>query len=416
MTPPLIGLLDCNNFFVSCERLFRPDLIGKPVLVLSSNDGCVVARSQEVKDIGVSMGVPYFQIKDIIQKHDITVFSSHFALYRDLSRRVFSVMRSELEVVEQYSIDEAFFRIEGEPLEVAFRVKLAVEKAVGIPVSVGVAPTKTLAKVANDRAKKSAGIHVLDTVIWRERAKKVPLAQIWGVGGKSELRYKQHGLQSVADLLQADPARVTKLFGIGGWRLQQELAGISVLSLQQKHDPQRSVMSSRSFPKTTTERSVLADAVSYHIRHAAADLRAQAQLAARLTVTIRPNRHGDFILRGGTKEVVLAVPTDDTFVLLEVAKNILFELYEAGVPYKKAGVVLSGLIPAGGGEQSLFDQAELGRHNSILAVVDRLNKREGKEVLLIGSRLSTHKWQALAEVCSPAYTTRWREIVTVNAK
>jgi len=362
------------------------------------------------------MGVPYFQIKDIIQKHDITVFSSHFALYRDLSRRVFSVMRSELEVVEQYSIDEAFFRIEGEPLEVAFRVKLAVEKAVGIPVSVGVAPTKTLAKVANDRAKKSAGIHVLDTVIWRERAKKVPLAQIWGVGGKSELRYKQHGLQSVADLLQADPARVTKLFGIGGWRLQQELAGISVLSLQQKHDPQRSVMSSRSFPKTTTERSVLADAVSYHIRHAAADLRAQAQLAARLTVTIRPNRHGDFILRGGTKEVVLAVPTDDTFVLLEVAKNILFELYEAGVPYKKAGVVLSGLIPAGGGEQSLFDQAELGRHNSILAVVDRLNKREGKEVLLIGSRLSTHKWQALAEVCSPAYTTRWREIVTVNAK
>lgn len=415
MSTPLIGLLDCNNFFVSCERLFRPDLIGKPVLVLSSNDGCVVARSQEVKDIGVSMGVPYFQIKDMVKKHDITVFSSHFSLYRDVSRRVFAVMRAELPMVEQYSIDEAFFRLDGDSEMVAKHLKATVEQSVGIPVSVGVAPTKTLAKLANAKAKKASGIHVIDIATLPEFASSTPLAAIWGVGGKLELRYKQHGMLTVADLIAADSARIEKLFGVTGRRLQKELQGISALPLQPKHEPQRSIMSSRSFPKTTADCAILADAIAYHVRHAAADLRAQSQLAARLAVAIRPSRHGDFLLRGGSKEVLLAAPTNDTFVLLKAAHDLLIELFEAGVPYKKAGVILSGLCPAGGGEQSLFESSPHEEQNPLLSIVDELNKKKGKEIVLLGSHLSTAKWQSRADVRSPAYTTQWNEIAVVKA-
>lgn len=411
-----IGLLDCNNFFVSCERLFRPDLIGKPVLVLSSNDGCVVARSQEVKDIGVLMGVPYFQIKDIVKKYGITTFSSHFTLYRDISRRVFSVMREELDVVEQYSIDEAFFTFDGEPFEVASRVRSAVEKKVGIPVSVGVAHTKTQAKYANDLAKKGGGVRVLDEADWTALTPSILLADIWGVGGKMELRFKRHGLQTVAQFLAADPARIERLFGVNGLRLQHELSGNIAFPLHHRTAPQQSITSTRSFRDTTSDKSILSDAVAYHVRHALADLRGMGLLARTIKVIALPSRHGDFFLRGGVKEAILPTPSNDTIEFLKVANELLSTLFEPGVPYKKTGVVLSELIPNGDGQTTLFGETDTTKNAGLMAVIDDLNAKSGGEVVLLGSHLRSNAWRSRSETCSPAYTTRWSDIASVKTK
>lgn len=417
MKQQLVGLLDCNNFFVSCERLFRPDLVGKPVLVLSSNDGCVVARSQEVKDIGVLMGVPYFHIKDIVKKYGITTFSSHFALYRDISRRVFSVLREELGVIDQYSIDEAFFGVSGDPEDLAKHLKALVQMKVGIPVSVGIAPTKTQAKFANSLAKKSqSGVYVLEKEDWEVRAKSVLLKDIWGVGGKLELRYKQYGLHTVADLLGADPSRIKSLFGINGLRVRQDLGGQSTMPLSSHFEPQKSIMSTRSFGKETTDKSVIADAVAYHTRHVAADLRAMKHQAQLIRVLVLPSRHGDFFLRGGVKEAVLPVPTNDTIELLRVAERLVGELFEPGVPYKKAGVVVANLSSAEAGQQAnLFREVDT-KQFALMDTIDALNTHNKREVVVLGSRLKSDEWHTRAGMCSPAYTTRWTDIASVKAK
>lgn len=411
-----IGVLDCNNFFVSCERLFRPDLHGKPVVVLSSNDGCIVARSQEIKDMGIPMGVPYFQIKDILKKADATTFSSHFALYRDISRRVFAVMREELQTIEQYSIDEAFFVVEKDPEQVARRVKAAVERQVGIPVSVGVAHSKTQAKYANTVAKKTGGVCVLDEQSWQSLTNNIPLSTLWGVGGRLEIQYKSHNLFTVADLLAADPARIAQIFGVGGVRLRQELQGRSVFHLHAKAEPQKSIMSSRSFKDTTDDKAVLADAVAYHVRHAVADLRSMGLQARAIRVSIQPSRHGDFVLRGGSFEAVLPIATDDTFVLLRAANDLLEHLFESGVPYKKAGITLTQITPASNEQVSLFEDMVKHRTQSLMPLIDAINSKRGSEVVLFGSRLRTQSWQSRTDVRSPAYTTRWKDIAGVTAK
>lgn len=414
MKESLIGLLDCNNFFVSCERLFRPDLVGKPVIVLSSNDGCVVARSKEVKDIGVPMGVPYFHIKDIVKKEGITTFSSHFALYRDISRRVFSVMKNDLGTLEQYSVDEAFFNLTGNPEEQALRLKQAVETQVGIPVSVGIAQTKTLAKFANTIAKKTTGVKVLFGPEWGSLAATANLSEIWGVGGNLELKYKRSGIVTAGDLLATDPAVVAQLFGVQGVRLQQELQGNQVFRLHAKREPQKSIMSSRSFKHTTTQLAVLEDAVAYHVRHAVADLRAMKHEALEIRIAVLPSRHGDFMLQGGSKTSVLTAASADTITLLREAEKLLAELFVAGVPYKKVGVTLSVLQPQAQAQAGLFAAYQETNRDSLMAALDSINAKAGRELLQVGSRLLVNKWQSKQDDKSPAYTTRWSQIATVK--
>lgn len=413
-----VALLDCNNFFVSCERLFRPELKNKPVIVLSSNDGCVVARSQEVKDMGVPMGVPYFKIKDIIKDKGITTFSSHLALYRDISRRVFSVMRNNLNLVEQYSIDEAFFRISGESLEEVNWVKYEVERSVGIPVSVGVAKTKTLAKLANTYAKKGSGIYRLDNdEDWLEISKNIPLAKIWGVGGGLEMRYKNHSILTVFDLLSADRDRVSKLFGVGGVRLKDELSGVRVFPLGSVKEPQKTILSSRSFKKETKSIDVLADSVAYHVRHAVADLRSMQMKARGVRVSIHPSRYGDFVLKGGSKEVVLNSPTNDSIEIMKLAQRILKDLFEDGVPYKKAGITLSLFSPDSVEQPNLFDKPSDSENNSkLMGIIDSLNSKSSKELVVLGGRFKEKSWRPRLEERSPAYTTNWNDIATVSAK
>jgi DNA polymerase V len=408
-----IGLLDCNNFFVSCERLFRPDLIGKPVVVLSGNDGCIVARSQEVKDMGVPMGVPYFQVKDILKKAQTTTFSSHFALYRDISRRVFTVMQGEVSSMQQYSVDEAFFQCGNADIDLAWQVKRAVEKQVGIPVSLGIAPTKTLTKYANVLAKKGNGVHFLDADNWLEDSKKVLLAGIWGVGGKMEIRYKQHGISTVYDLMKAETNRVQQVFGVHGVRLKQELSGQRVHPLTQVREPQKSITSSRSFGKETESLSVIQDAVAYHVRHALEDLRGMNSKATVIRISIRPSRHGDYLLRGGSKEAIFSAPTDNTIEMLKIAEKLTQSLIESNVPYKKVGVVLTGFSSNDTTQQSLFADPTVLKSDALMPTIDLLNKRLGKDMVTFGSHLKTAKWQSRSELKSPSYTTQWTDLKEV---
>jgi len=412
-----IGLLDCNNFFVSCERLFRPDLVGKPVIVLSSNDGCVIARSQEVKDMGVPMGVPYFQIKDIIKKQGIITFSSHLTLYRDISRRVFTTMQNELKAIDQYSIDEAFFTTALEnPQELALDLKQTIEREVGIPVSIAVAKTKTLAKFANTIAKKETGVFCLQADQWERLAGVTKLSAIWGVGGGMELQFKQHNIVFVADLLAADAARIERLFGKHGVRLQNELRGIPAFFADSVDVQQQSIMSSRSFKNTTEDFATIADAVAYHVRHTAADLRRQHQTTQELRVSIRPGRHSDFFMRGGSAVATLTAPTNDSIELMQVAQRLLKDLFEPGVPYKKAGVTLTRLQSSDVSQAQLFGESVQSQNSKLMAVIDALNAKQGKESVLLGSHLRTVGWQSQAQLRSPKYTTAWSELAVVKAK
>lgn len=412
-----IGVVDCNNFFVSCERLFRPDLANKPVAVLSSNDGCVVARSQEVKDMGIPMGVPYFKVKDIVKDNRITLFSSHFALYRDISRRVFVTLNKHLGTVEQYSIDEAFFEVpdDEEPALVAERVKRDIETKIGIPVSVGIASSKTKAKYAVDLAKKTTGVHILTQTEWTKGAHAILLSTLWGVGVRSFRRYQSAGYETVADLLQADQRRIKTLFGISGERLLSELSDRAVYPVTQQLTEQQSIMSSRSFRDSTTDLLVLEDAVAYHTRHIAKDLRRQKLRTKIVRISIQASKYSDFLLQGASLEAVLDIPTNDTFTLLEATQELLRQAFKAGVPYKKVGVSASWLVSEAVRQETLFQIEQKQKTADLLSVVDALNSKASRELVSIGERYRGQQWQARKDNISPAYTTKWTDVVVVKA-
>ncbi len=411
-----VGLLDCNNFFVSCERLFRPDLLGKPVVVLSSNDGCVVARSQEVKDIGVPMGVPYFKIKDIIQEHKVEIFSSHFALYRDISRRVFSTMREVLDEIEEYSIDEAFFTISSEteePETVLKEIKDKVEKQVGVPVSLGLGLSKTQAKVANDIAKKNTGVYHLRTDDWMNRSRDMKLSSIWGVGYRLAKQYQSFGVSTVAEYMDLSEQLVRERFGIVGWRLWRELHGNSSGKL--RTNEQKTIMSTRSFPASITELAPLEEAVKYHVENIARELRTKKLAAREIRVFIAPSRHGDFVLHGASKEIVLAVPSNNSFLLVREAMAAVRAMWKAGVPYKKAGAIASGLQSEEIQTKVLFEEEKEDKEAGLLAILDSITDQNKRPLLTLGGKKHSAKWQARQNLLSPDYTTRWESIAEVKA-
>lgn len=418
--PQWIGLMDCNNFFVSCERIFRPDLRTVPTAVLSSNDGCVVARSKEIKDMGVPMGVPYFQIKKELEKSGAAVFSSNFTLYRDISRRVMEVLREEVGYVEQYSVDESFFGISGEPEEVPevlLRVKDAVQTCIGVPVSVGAAKTKTIAKYASEVGKKNTGTAIIHGKRWQEEQKQVSVETIWGIGRKTSQKLHELGIHNVADFLSCDTARIDRLFGIAGLRLKDELDERLVYQLGSRDsaEVQKSIMSSRSFAKTTTKLSVVEDALAYHVAHVAEELRTLHVRAGWLSVMLGTSRHGDWLLRGGSAETLLLEPTNDTRKLLGEALKLAHTFYEQGVPYKKAGVVVGQFMEGSIEQGNLFAEPQKDTSKELMEAMDLLNKRFGKETVMIGRHSHGGEWQTNRQFISPNYTTKWSEIAEIKA-
>lgn len=411
------GLADCNNFFVSCERIFHPDLWDKPVVVLSSNDGAVVARSNEVKELGVPMGVPYFKVKDIILKNRVTVFSSNFDLYRDISKRVMSVLESELGEIEQYSVDESFFRMDVES-ESAARAELArlrklVYQNVGVPMSFGLAPSKTIAKYAAEKEKRGSGISLLTKKDWLDAAPNVLLGELWGVGGAMSQRFKSQNLNSVQDLLNADTGRVEKLFGVYGSRLRAEVSG-DIQKDSTLHDGmQKSIMSTRSFQSTTTNFSVLEEALSYHVSQVAAELRDFDAVAQKVSVSLLTNRHSEWVLRGGSMEVVLPEGTNDTTILLKEVIALAKKMYEKDVPYKKVGVTVSLIAPVEYAQTNLFGES-LMKNSLLMQVVDKLNKKIGKETITFGRTKNKNRWDSKHEYRSKRYTTSWNELPSVS--
>lgn len=412
-----VGLLDCNNFFVSCERLFRPDLKNHPTVVLSSNDGCVVARSPEIKALGIPMGVPYFKVKKELQSVKAAIFSSNFTLYRDISRRVMRVVEELVEESDQYSIDEAFFVISGSQSEVTkqlFYIRGEVERRVGLPVSIGAGRTKTIAKIANHKAKQGSGACLLVGSSWKAIQTNVTLAEIWGIGRQTSSKMRQHDLVTVADLLAADRARVAQLFGVEGVRKWDELNEILVYKLNERSGKmQQSIMSTRSFAGKVEALSVIEDAISYHVAEAARELRELGAVAGALEVHVNPSRHGDWSLRGGKAGSVLSAPTSDTRILLKEALRLTRQLWEAGVPYRKAGVVLSMIGEADSLQPGLFTAPD-SQINSLSTIVDQLNQRFGPRVVNFGRLKNDNGWQSNRTHLSPRYTTNWSEIAKVR--
>lgn len=416
MKKTLVGLVDCNNFFVSSERLFRPDLAKRPVLVLSSNDGCVVARSQEVKDIGIPMGVPYFQIKDIIKDKAIAVFSSNFTLYRDLSQRVFSIVKNECKDFEQYSIDEAFFHVESSQADdFARHLRDKIAREVGMPVSVGIAASKTLAKFSSRLAKKQQGVCVLPQSGWSTLAPSVRLGDLWGVGGGRVRSFAAAQLVTASDLMGADGARIVQLFGVEGSRLRRELLGEEVYVVGRARGPQKTIMSSRSFMVAAKSCSVVQDAVAYHVRRVVEDVRVLAMKAGAMTIFMGSSRFASEGYGRVVHEIILEPATDNVMELVKRAATAVEALYNPAVAYKKVGVVISNFTPRTRCQLGLFGLPDESPQQSVQGVLESLNQAYGIDTVRVGSYLKEGQWQARRDALSPAYTTQWQSLPTVRA-
>lgn len=410
-----IGLLDCNNFFVSCERLFRPDLAHKPVAVLSSNDGCIVARSQEVKAMGVPMGIPLFKAKQLVDMSKVTLFSSNFTLYRDLSARVMQTLAAEVGKIDVYSIDEAFFAVDEEMAADAEGIRRRLTKITGIPVSIGLSKTKTLAKVASEIGKKERGVCLLSMKEWQTIAPEFPCGEVWGLGRATTDALQQLGVRTAAQFMALERSFVRARFGVAGERIFDELHGVPVYTTDEAPDERQSVTSSRSFAKTTTCLADVQSAVAYHVAHASQKIRQRQLAATMMYVELRASRHSDFAYRQSGVEVPLPQPTNSTTDLTQRALAAVANCFDPQVPYKKAGVTLVGLVPERYIVPSLFGTTEAHiTHKTIDAVVDSLQRRFGFNALHSAAILPNRD-RSSAALRSASYTTAWGDIPTVKA-
>jgi DNA polymerase V len=416
------ALVDCNNFYVSCERLFNPALRGKPVVVLSNNDGCVVARSQEVKDLGIKMGVPIFRIYELIKRYDVQVYSSNYSLYGDLSGRVMSTLAYFAPDVEIYSIDEAFIDLSGfryrDLTEYGNEIRQRVLQWVGIPVSVGIAPTKTLAKLANLIAKKSSS-GVFDLSVYPsidEILSQVDVADIWGIGLKYANWLREKGLNTALQLKDADEGLIRKKMGIVGVKLQLELRGESCLAMELLDNPKKGTCVSRSFPQSIDTLPELKEAIASFTHRAAEKLRRQKQAASVITVFARTSPFRDnFYSNSATAELDLS--TNYTLELSRVAAQLAESIYRKGQNFKKAGVIMTGLVSEQQIQGNLFDVSndeEKQRSRNLMSVMDAINEIYGRDTLRFASTGVMQVWKTKSEQRSPKYTTCWQDLLEVS--
>jgi DNA polymerase V len=409
-----IGLCDCNNFYVSCERVFNPKLEGQPVIVLSNNDGCAVARSNEAKALGIKMGAPIFQIQELIDQHQVQVFSSNYALYGDLSNRVMQTLHNFTPDIEVYSIDEAFLGFSEEVSEAAIAtIRTTVKRWTGIPVSVGLASTKTLAKIANQQAKQRDGVYILEHP--ESVLAELPVSEIWGIGRQSTKKLKAHGINTALDLQQAELRWIRRQMGIVGVRTVQELRGIPCLPLELVPQPRKTCCVSRSFGRPVTELQDLREAIATHTARAAYKLRRDDLAASLLTVFIATNRFNqdEPYFRSATT-IGLPYPTNNAITLTKTALRALAPLYQAGYRYQKAGIWLSELSPASQMQRDLFiNPQNQEKARKLMTVMDSLNQQFGTGTLRCAAEGMQRSWQTKAQRRSPRYTTQWDELLTV---
>ena len=424
MNRRLVALVDCNNFYASCERVFKPDLEGKPIVILSNNDGCIVARSNEAKALGIPMGAPLHLWKDLIQQHQIHVFSSNYALYGDLSRRVMRLLARYSPHQEIYSIDESFLDFTGMPHPVAHAMRLRheIRKRTGIPVAVGIASTKTLAKLANFCAKKRepwkamgvCNLNDLEPVALRELLSSIEVGEVWGVGYRSVKKLAALGLTTVEQLKTADAKIIRQHFSVVMERTVAELNGIACLEMEEIHPDKQQIVSSCSFGHLVTSLNELEASIASHVARGVEKLRGQGSVAALLTVFIQTNpfRTQDRQY-SPSLTVSLVLPSDDVFILQKAANQALGQLYKPEYQYKKAGIMLSGIFPNTVRQDDLFAPPPDAARQSLLKVLDQINRQYGRGAVKTATELLGKSWHMRQTLRSPRYTTCWEELLEV---
>lgn len=421
---PVFALVDCNNFYASCEKLFRPDLKDTPVVVLSNNDGCVVARSREAKLLGIKMGVPVFQIKAEMQRHGILAFSSNYALYADLSSRVMRTLEEMAPRVEVYSIDEAFLDLTGiesaiSLVEFGQQVRERIGHWIGITVCVGIAPTKTLAKLANHAAKKYPATQGVVDLTNPDRQRRllalVPVDDVWGVGRRLSKRLNALGITTALDLANASPRAIRDQFSVVLERTVRELNGESCIELEEIPPTKKQIVCSRSFGVKVTQFELLREAVCEYATRATEKLRKEQQQAKVLTVFIRTSPFKDNEPQySNSASGELLIPSCDTRDFIELASHLLKRIWKDGFRYAKAGVMLSDFYDPGMFQPGLFDDVST-RSNSqqLMSVLDTINQSGAGKIFFAGQ--GTKKdWSMKREHLSPAYTTRWDQLPRVK--
>jgi DNA polymerase V len=422
---PLIALCDCNNFYASCERVFRPDLIGKPVAVLSNNDGIIVARSQEVKDLGIKMGAPVFQVQGLIHKHKIQLFSSNFSLYADMSVRVMSILEEFSPSLEVYSIDEAFLDLTGvcpkDPIAYGQTIRKRVARATGIPVCVGMGPTKTLAKLANFAAKKwnqTGGVLDLSDPVRREKLMRiVPVDEVWGIGFRIAARLNQFGIVTVWDLANQPADRIRDQFNVVVARTVMELNGIPCLDMETIAPDKQQIVCSRSFSRRLTEYKGLSEAMAEFCSRAAEKLRNQQSVTGHISVFLRTNPFNpDEPQYQRAAAINLPFATQDTRVIVAMANRLLKSMFRPGYGYQKCGVQLGKIEPATVlGQADLFECAAVDADHraQLMQVLDQINRRFPHSTRLAAAGFN-QTWKPKAERISPRYTTHWGDLMSVK--
>lgn len=412
---PLFALVDCNNFYASCERVFQPRLEGRPIVVLSNNDGCVVARSQEAKTLGIGMGVPFFHIRDIVKKHSVVVRSSNYALYGDMSARVMNILGGAAPNHEVYSIDECFLDLQAlavPDLGAWCRdLRQQTRRWTGIPVSIGVGVTKTLSKIANKRAKGNPdGVCILTPETLEATLRTTPVGDVWGIGPRWSKMLCDRGLETALDFGNAHDGWVRQRMGVVGLRSVFELRGISCHDLEAVTAARQTTCCSRTFARAVSDKDQVQHAVSSYAERAAEKIRHAGQVCRVVQVFIRTDRYDTDTAPYSTAALeTLMTPTADSRTITAAALRIFQRIWRGGIPYRKAGVLLLELSQAQDVMPSLFDD-RLHRGDQLMKAIDRVNGRFGRGAIGLGLSPQRATWRMRQERLSPRYTTRWQDI------
>jgi len=417
----VFALVDCNNFYASCERVFDPRLKNRPIAVLSNNDGCIIARSNEVKALGIPMGVPFFEQKALIKKHKITVFSSNYQLYGDMSQRVMDSLRLFAPDIEVYSIDEAFLRLDHlQPRDLVgycTTIRAKVMQWTGIPVSIGIGPSKVLAKVANRVAKKQTDDGVFDIRSRKaqdETLRPLEVEKLWGIARRWAERLRRIGITKASQLRDASPVIIRKHLSVVGERLVRELRGHSCIDLEDIQ-PRKNILSSKSFGNLLTQKEPMAEALANYAARACEKLRKQNSRAQAVHVFIQTNGFRETDRQySNAITCALTIPTSDTRTIIETAKLCLNRIYKPGYRYKKTGVMLLDLIPAALQQKHLFADSDQRPGDHLMGVVDQINQDQGPDTVFFGAQGVNREWKMRCGSRSPRYTTQWDELLRVS--
>jgi DNA polymerase V len=419
-----IALIDVNNFYASCERVFNPKLEGKPLVVLSNNDGCAIARSAKAKELGIKMGEPWFKLRESAKQYGIIAVSSNYALYADMSNRVMSIIGQYAPSQEVYSIDESFLDLTGIPqdhVQLASKMRAQIKQWTGLPVCVGIGQSKTLAKLANHVAKKRpeyngvCNLNNLNENALNELMSSIDVSEVWGIGRRLSVRLKALNINTVLDLKRVNPDYLRQQFNVVVEKTNRELNGVTCLELEEIAPNKKEIMSSRSFGHKVRDLQSLQEAVTLYVSTSAEKLRKQQSFAGAIRVFICTSPHGDSSKYANSMTIALPAPTDDTVQLTATALWILKKIYKRGYDYQKAGVMLTDICSKMEQQTDLFGyQSATKNSDKLMSTLDAINAKMGKSTVRLASQGFNAPWKMRQDNKSPHYTTNWNDLVVAQ--